>query len=446
MADYSSNELTVLDTQAKSLYSRPILDPQSHLTDSPAASIPPEILEYILSNLRDDAVSPDAYSEENLLIYSEYIRQTVLTWITVTRVCSSWRKMAIDYPALWTRIPLNMGPNWTKALLSRPHSHPISIMAHSPLDLRAIQPVTGFLSRFQNIHVTAEPHTIKALLESLTEPAPLLRSLTLYSNDSRVGLLDMPRIDETLFNDDAPLLQDVRIANCTFPKDTLVLQIFCDHLTPLHLTLTKEDTRIRPNANSEIGQWKNLDLSLQNLLLLLMQMPLLEVLQVQSVPRIHDGRFEQVSLPNLRSLMLTGGFLRCLTLSENIVGTQPDIFLGIQSFADPPNPVEEDITFFSHALTQHISRRSPDILLSQVDIEIDAHHLKFSVENVCSLEGPVPDGWEGDRDRAIQLSIYALPLAASTTLNMNICTRVDADALINVWHRLDPLSSTTRRS
>jgi len=117
-------------------------------------------------------------------------------WVRVTHVCSYWRRVALDYPNLWTRISLH-SPSWALEMLARSKTAPITVEAAE---------VVGDRQSPMNI----------ALLDIL-KCLPRIRELSLVQPESRSGsdsdVVDAPFLEQVVARLDAPapLLESLKI-------------------------------------------------------------------------------------------------------------------------------------------------------------------------------------------------------------------------------------------
>ena len=120
-------------------------------------------------------------------------------WVRVTHVCSDWRRVALDYPNLWTRISLH-SPSWALEMLARSKTASITVDAaavdedrHSPMNI-ALLDILKCLPRIRELSLMQpvsqggsdidEPF-LEQVVARLDGPAPLLESLKIsYSHSS----------------------------------------------------------------------------------------------------------------------------------------------------------------------------------------------------------------------------------------------------------------------
>ena len=184
--------------------------PRTTTQHTPALRLLPEILAVIFAFHaeanptnpdRNDIVIPDGMT----------LVQFRLGWITVTHVCSLWRHVALDYCTLWTHHLFNLGLEWTIEMLRRAGGAPLKltvseqVVPYPPSEDNVANVIPQLLHRVSTLTIEEKACT-SAVLDTLTLPAPLMRSLTISA--SRLAVLP-----QSLFGDVVPSLHHLFLSN-----------------------------------------------------------------------------------------------------------------------------------------------------------------------------------------------------------------------------------------
>ncbi|KAF8062459.1 hypothetical protein FPV67DRAFT_272166 [Lyophyllum atratum] len=140
----------------------------------------------------------------------------------VTHVCSHWRRVALECPSLWSRIPFHR-PTWAKEMLARSKMAPLTIMlifSGTPIGTKllcvpceqapAVKATMSQLSRIKELalhqgNLGSERFT--ELVGLLDSPAPLLESLDI----SFLHFAPYNKLPYYLFAGEAPQLSRLRV-------------------------------------------------------------------------------------------------------------------------------------------------------------------------------------------------------------------------------------------
>ncbi len=142
------------------------------------------------------------------------LAQFRLGWITVTHVCSVWRHVALDHRTLWTRHRFNLGLEWTTEMLRRAGSTPLNLTfseqivpygPYPPSEGNVSNVIPQLLHRASTLTIEERACT-SAVLDTLTLPAPLMRSLTISTSQFAI----LPR---SLFGDVVPNFHHLFLSN-----------------------------------------------------------------------------------------------------------------------------------------------------------------------------------------------------------------------------------------
>ena len=190
---------------------------RTRVQHTPALRLLPEILAAIFAfHAEANPTNPDG---RNGVVIPEgmTLAQFRLGWVTVSHVCSLWRLVALDHCTLWTHHRFNLGLEWTAEMLRRAGGAPLKltfsepVVTYPPSGDNVANVIPQLLHRVSTLTIEEKACT-SAVLDTLTLPAPLMRSLTI--NASRFVVL--PR---SLFGDVVPNLHHLFLSN-TLPTWT----------------------------------------------------------------------------------------------------------------------------------------------------------------------------------------------------------------------------------
>ena len=259
-------------------------------TPAPALRLLPEILAVIFSfHVDANPTNPDRNDANGAIPEGMTLTQFRLGWITITHVCSLWRQVALDHATLWIHHRFNLGLEWTVEMLRRARGVPLSLtfseelVPFPPSEDNAANVISQLLHRVSALTIE-EGACTRAVLDTLTSPAPLMVSLTISS--SRFAVL--PR---SLFADIVPKLHHLFLSNALPTWTSVALT----HLKTLSITVD------RHTDTSNIPSYADLFNALQ-------EMRNLESLFLMGCIPLgpFPYRLEQkVQLPKLRRLLLS---------------------------------------------------------------------------------------------------------------------------------------------
>ncbi|KAI0248723.1 hypothetical protein BJV78DRAFT_1233838 [Lactifluus subvellereus] len=278
------------DTHNKSAASD---DQQVHLHDSPVLRLLPEILVIIFSFHAEANPVEEDVGHEDVFFGGMTRAQFRLGWITVTHVCSLWRRVALDHSCLWTDQRFNLGLKWTAEMLCRAGSAPLNLtfseefVPFPPSKDDAATVISKLLHRVSTL-IVKEGAFKPAVLDALTLPAPLVSSLRMSSASGKLVIL--PR---SLFADSDPKLRHLFLCN--------ILPIWT---APVLTGLKSMCLKI--NCHADVGDIP----SYTDLFDALRAMPGLEALELGGCLPLgafpHSLKEQKVELPNLWQLVLHG--------------------------------------------------------------------------------------------------------------------------------------------
>ncbi|KAI0282332.1 hypothetical protein BGY98DRAFT_112511 [Russula aff. rugulosa BPL654] len=187
--------------------------PRTSAQHTPAQRLLPEILAAIFAfHAEANPTNPDRIGvvvpdiPEGMTL-----AQFKLGWVTVTHVCRHWRLVALDHCTLWIHHRFNLGLEWTTEMLRRAGCAPLNltfseqVIPYPPSEENVVHVIPQLLHRANTLTIEEKACT-SAVLDTLTLPAPLMRSLTISA--SRFAVL--PR---SLFGDVVPNLHHLFLSN-----------------------------------------------------------------------------------------------------------------------------------------------------------------------------------------------------------------------------------------
>ncbi|KAG6885343.1 hypothetical protein C0993_002974 [Termitomyces sp. T159_Od127] len=235
-------------------------------------------------------------------------------WLRVSQVCTKWRSVALDCPALWC-FYRTTSLTWLDVLLRRSRTLPLYVRQ----DLHRkkskwFQQAVLFIERARELafvvhHDDQWKRIFEALVKLQPEVPPLLESFNVrWSGYERVQT-----IPENLFTSPPSRLQTLTLSGCMIGNNACLLP----NLTSLALeqrVLVREET---------------LPLSLAQLIEILRQAPKLENLKLHRAYKVDDGvedieshsAIETVQLSCLRDIDLAGP--RCNAILSQITHPTP---------------------------------------------------------------------------------------------------------------------------
>jgi hypothetical protein len=209
--------------------------------------------------------------------------------INATAVCRHWRNALLSSPDLWCDVDCSgsLGPRrecMFRECLQRSRSAPLNVRLTS---VRYLPDITPHLPRFNSLEIqlTVEGQLAK-IATHFSQPAPLLRGLTISAAALGRGLLSLPPAS---FGGEFAALKTLRLTGFSVLK------------MPHHFPRLIRFDLQTPDATS---------LRIDAMLQVLEQMPSLEVLRVRFCPFRHSpvsfaSSLRLVSLPKLKEVEIT---------------------------------------------------------------------------------------------------------------------------------------------
>lgn len=169
--------------------------------------LPDEIMGSVFENLKVVTSSTVRVSDEP---EEDMALKFLKSWVSVTHVCSRWRKAAIEQATLWTPI-VTKHPEWTREMLTRSKGAPIAVTASSSVDPAAILSILAHMHHISDLYVTGDNSFVSEIAHGLGSPAPLLNHLTLmtYSSPTSEFLLSLPN---SFLSGHAPQLRSLQLS------------------------------------------------------------------------------------------------------------------------------------------------------------------------------------------------------------------------------------------
>ncbi|EAU91914.1 hypothetical protein CC1G_04681 [Coprinopsis cinerea okayama7 len=376
-----------------------------------------------------------------------------LEWIPLTHVCSRWRKIALDYPQLWSRIydpETYMGPSWLTAFIERSKNAPTldisnntGFRSRDPATHSAIRPMLSQIlsqtARLREVNLNGSP-SMKALLAPMTSSAPQLQSLTIENWSLKEGNV----FPDHFLNGHAPRLRRLVLDNCYFPPNPSVFA----NITTLQLTFDARLTSHPPARGmiadlDKIPALTKLTLDLRGYVFpKILSLPERLVLRRLSELTV-VGEFWQACSPFLNAVKIPPGPIALsIIIRDHIIRSDDlddirskvsSIWLSPSASSTTPLPLESptSLTFRIQPVYPHANHFSKDVLacasggdssfslwlrggFNQVVAEIDT---PFSLHNVEHLELALDD-WTS-RSRDIQRFLDFFPSLRTIALCKN---------------------------
>ncbi|VDC07644.1 unnamed protein product [Peniophora sp. CBMAI 1063] len=274
-----------LDRKLASIHEYEILAKQKRNARVGACKLPPEIVGEILSFAH--ALWPPRRIER--AVEKPY----GAGWMSLTHVCSFWRKVAIALPALWQNVNiLDVHPNYSNDILTRSARRPLRLSSRA--DLRFVD-TDAHVMLAERIWLNASVlHRVEELelrcgkissfaIQALTQPTPAMRVLDISSRRYCV-------LPPNLLNSDTDpcQLRELRIVGCALPPDTRLLASNLVHLDLGYGRIALKDHHI----------------TTAHMLQAISIMTALESIQLHDVPRPANGHdadtpLSHVNLPDV---------------------------------------------------------------------------------------------------------------------------------------------------
>ncbi|KAJ3511274.1 hypothetical protein NLJ89_g4190 [Agrocybe chaxingu] len=229
------------------------------------------------------------------------------SWVSVTYVCSAWRKMAIEYQDLWRYIDFSH-PKWHAITTGRAKMWALHIKTTvSDTNIRLLHRTLQLAHRIQDIHLTSPIQKIYPLLEILAHPNPALESLIVGVHIPKTQSF-IDAYDPPCFPPNGPPLTNLKYMELRAAPFYLLTSrcIFLMHLHLHDLPLTERPTR-------------------QYFLLMLKHLTRLEYLTLDRSFPISTGLDDvqalerRISLPQLKNMSLVGSIPEVAIMLECIM-------------------------------------------------------------------------------------------------------------------------------
>ena len=259
--------------------------PRTSAQHTPVLRLLPELLAKIFAfHAEANPTNPDRNGVD--IPEGMTLAQFRLGWITIAHVCSFWRHVALGNCTLWTHHRFDLGQEWTNEMLRRAGGAPLKltfpeeVVPYPPSEDNVANVIPQLLHRASSLTIEEKACT-SAVLDTLTLPAPLMRSLSISA--SRLAVLPRP-----LFGDVVPNLDHLFLSNA-LPTWTSVA-LTC--LKSLSIAIDRNtDMSIRPSYTDLFNTLQTMR-NLESLLL------------VGCIPSGPCHFKQKVHLPKLRYLLL----------------------------------------------------------------------------------------------------------------------------------------------
>ncbi|ETW84720.1 hypothetical protein HETIRDRAFT_314475 [Heterobasidion irregulare TC 32-1] len=232
-----------------------------------------------------------------------------LGWIRVTHVCNQWRQVALDHPALWANVSLEIGSRWSEEMIQRAKLAPLIIQSNEVVSETVVGILHSHLARTAELHLFGCKRDLVHIAGTLTTSAPLMEKVVIFSLDERCVHLPVD-----LFGHHAPLLRSAFFHGCSIPWSSPLLR----NLSYLDITLPPLQ-----QSNMDVAPYLP---SHEEFFDLLANMHQLESLSIEEYfPRYLPEatassrmRHPVIKLPHLSALKLVGQWSDCALVLGSI--------------------------------------------------------------------------------------------------------------------------------
>ncbi|KAI0268867.1 hypothetical protein BC834DRAFT_657503 [Gloeopeniophorella convolvens] len=187
---------------------------------SPVAKLPDELIALIIS-----------FHAENQP--PSFLCSTAMTplslrlgWLVNTHVCHRWRHVAMTHASLWVRPPFLLGCSRDREFITRAASAGLVIRCDESLPSNSTSFISEILSeqsdRTVDLGLSHYVTAMQNFANTLTRPAPMLKSLTL---ECKGAVMVLPA---DLFAGYAPQLRNVRFKGVHLSWDSELLRNLCE--------------------------------------------------------------------------------------------------------------------------------------------------------------------------------------------------------------------------
>lgn len=157
------------------------------------------------------------------------------SWVSVSYVCTNWRRVALQSPDLWRYIDFSH-PRWYKLTWARAKMSSLHVIATvTENNTRHLQRTLQLAHRIQDIHLISPIEKVRPLLEILAYPNPSLESMTIDIRSSPesgcIDMYDAPSFPTSYGGPPLTNLKYLELRNSPF----YLFTSRCTHLTHLHL-------------------------------------------------------------------------------------------------------------------------------------------------------------------------------------------------------------------
>ncbi|THH08939.1 hypothetical protein EW146_g8831 [Bondarzewia mesenterica] len=135
-------------------------------------------------------------------------RQFWPAWTQLTYVCRRWRRVALNYPRLWSNISDKLRGRWALTFVLRASRGPFDVRI--TLDFHHSQTPLAILAqidRIRRLEITGSTWQISSFVNQLTKPAPLLEVLIFKLTDGSPPNHCFVLLPNSMFSGHAPNLR-----------------------------------------------------------------------------------------------------------------------------------------------------------------------------------------------------------------------------------------------
>ncbi|KAI0027141.1 hypothetical protein K488DRAFT_74776 [Vararia minispora EC-137] len=186
-------------------------------------ALSPELLAQIFFLCRD-AVHPPARRPTGLA-------DSALSWVLVSHVCARWRLIVFEWAGLWSHISLSPASPiprpWVRELFARSRSAPLFVsIALPPFGSDAAwlaELLATHTYHIEHLELAGAPVALHAILKTLVDPAPTLRTLHIAPTHFITGGVPLV-IPPSLFANVTPRLRTLSLKCAVLPPSCALLR------------------------------------------------------------------------------------------------------------------------------------------------------------------------------------------------------------------------------